>query len=193
MVMICPLQLSMGPNLLGAVIIGFLFGFFLERGGLGDPKITSGLFYLKDFTVPKVMGTGVLIGAVGIYLFADLGLLNLNKVWVVPTFFWPQLLGGFLYGATFFFTGYCTGTAVVGIASGRLDALLTIGGVIMGSLFFALIFPEVKGFQTVSSMGSVTIPGLLNVNHWLIMILVIAMAMALFYFIEKYEQRKGLK
>ena len=55
--MIGPLNVSQDTSLLLAVMIGFFFGLFLERGGLGNPHKLTGVFYLTDFAVPKVMFT----------------------------------------------------------------------------------------------------------------------------------------
>ena len=43
--------------LLAAPAIGFAFGWFLERGGLGHAPKLAGQFYLTDLTVFKVMFT----------------------------------------------------------------------------------------------------------------------------------------
>lgn len=91
------------------------------------------MFYFQDFTVPKIMFTAIVVAGTGLNLLADPRLLDLSRVYFVPTFFWPQLVGGALYGVGFVVSGY-PGTAVVGLASGKLDALLTIIGIGAGSL-----------------------------------------------------------
>ncbi len=93
-------------SLIVAVVIGLFFGFFLQRGGLGDPHRLTGVFYLTDFTVPKVMFTAMLVAAAGIYLLSDLALMDLDRMWIVPTFFWPQIVGGFVFGIGFVLSGY---------------------------------------------------------------------------------------
>jgi hypothetical protein len=40
-------------SLLFAFVIGISFGFFLEKGGLGNSRKLAGQFYLTDFTVFK--------------------------------------------------------------------------------------------------------------------------------------------
>jgi hypothetical protein len=140
--------------------------------------------------VPKVMFTAMVVAAVGLYLLGDLRLLDMDRVWIVPTFFWPQIVGGGLFGVGFVVSGYCPGTAVAGIATGRLDALLTIVGAGAGSLLFAVLFPMLEGFYLSSNMGSATLPKLAGVNHWIIIIPVIALAGGMFYFMERYEKKE---
>jgi len=144
--MTAPFAISDALNLGLALLFGIFFGLSLERSGLGDPHKLTGVFYFRDFTVPKVMFTAIVVASTGIYLLADLQLLDLSRVWIIPTFFWPQLAGGLIFGVGFLVSGYCPGTAVTGLASGRLDALVTMAGITAGSLLFAILYPELEGF-----------------------------------------------
>jgi uncharacterized membrane protein YedE/YeeE len=176
-------------NLGLAVLLGTFFGLSLERSGLGDPHRLTGVFYFRDFTVPKVMFTAIVVASTGIYLLADLHLLELSRVWIIPTFFWPQLAGGLLFGLGFVMSGYCPGTSVAGLATGRLDALVVMAGISVGSLLFAILFPMLERFFRSSDMGVVTIPGLLGVNHWVVITALIVMAGAMFLFLARFEKR----
>lgn len=187
--MTAPLIFSQNVGLLFAVILGILFGLFLERGGLGNPHKLTGVFYLTDFTVPKVMFTAILVAASGLYLLSDFGLLDMSRVWIVPTFFWPQLVGGALFGIGFVISGYCPGTAVAGFASGRIDALLTVVGIGAGSLLFAVLYPLVEGFYMSSAMGGATLQKVFGINHWVIIIFLCVFAAVMFYLMERYERR----
>jgi len=184
--MTAPLLFSQGVGLLLAVILGVFFGLFLERGGLGNPHKLTGVFYLTDFVVPKVMFTAILVAATGLYLMSDLKVLAMSRVWIVPTFFWPQLVGGALFGAGFVISGYCPGTAVAGFASGRIDALVTMLGIAAGSLVFAIFYPFLEGFYVSSPMGGATLPQVLGISHWAVMGAVYVLAGAMFYLMERY-------
>jgi hypothetical protein len=189
MVMSAPLVLSENMNLVMALVLGVFFGFFLERGGLGNPHKLSGVFYLTDFAVPKAMFTAILVAATGLCLLSDLKLLDMSRVWIIPTFFWPQLAGGALFGLGFLVSGYCPGTAVAGLASGRLDALVTMVGVGAGSLLFAAVYPRLEPFYTTSDMGRVTLPELTGMNHWVVVAILFVLAGTMFYLMEWYERR----
>ena len=188
--MTAPLIFSQGAGLLAAVILGILFGLFLERGGLGNPHKLTGVFYLTDFTVPKVMFTAIIVAATGLYLLSDLKVLDMSRVWIVPTFFWPQLAGGAIFGVGFVFSGYCPGTAVAGLASGRIDALVTVVGIGAGSLVFAILYPYIEGFYFSSPMEGATLHGVMGLSHWSVMALVYALAGGMFYMMERYERGK---
>jgi uncharacterized membrane protein YedE/YeeE len=188
--MIGSFELSTTVSLGLALLFGYFFGLFLERGGLGDPHKLTGVFYLTDFTVPKVMFTAIIVASTGLYLLSDLHVLDLERVWIIPTYFWPQLVGGALFGIGFAVSGYCPGTAVAGFGAGRLDALAMMLGISVGSVLFALMYPSLEGFYLSSNMGAPTLPKLLGVNHWIVVIAVIAIALGLFVFLERFEKRK---
>ena len=180
---------SESTSLIVAVIIGFFFGLFLERGGLGNPHKLTGVFYFRDFTVPKVMFTAMLVAAGGLYLLGDLKLLDISKVWIVPTFFWPQIAGGALFGLGFLVSGYCPGTALAGLGSGRLDALVALLGVSAGSFLYAVLYPLIENFSFSSDMGTATLPQIMGVSHWVIFAVLVVMAGVMFYFMEWFERR----
>jgi uncharacterized protein len=190
MVMSAPLIISDTAGLVIAVVLGLFFGIFLERGGMGNPHKLTGVFFLTDFSVPKVMFTAILIAATGLYLLSDLKILDMSRVWIVPTFFWPQMVGGALFGLGFLFSGYCPGTAVAGFASGRLDALVTMLGIGAGVLVFAIVYPAIEGFYSSSSMEGITLPSVLGLNHWVVMVFVYLMAGGMFYVMERYERNR---
>lgn len=189
--MILPLIVNQATGLVLAVILGIFFGLFLERGGLANPHKLTGVFYFRDFAVPKVMFAAILVAASGLYLLSDIGLLDMNKIWIVPTFFWPQLAGGALFGIGFVISGYCPGTSVAGLASGRLDALVTMAGIGAGSLLFALVYPWIEGFSSSSSMGPTTLPALLKINHWIVLAFIFALAGFMFFLMERQERKRS--
>ena len=189
--MSAPFILSDTVNLVMALVLGIFFGFFLERGGLGNTHKLTGVFYLTDFAVPKTMFTAILVAATGFLLLVDLKILDVSRVYIIPTFFWPQLVGGALFGLGYLVSGYCPGTAAAGLASGRLDALVAMIGVGAGALLFAAIFPWIEGFYTTTDMGTVTLPQVTGLNRWLLLLIIFAIAGVMFYAMEKYERKKS--
>jgi uncharacterized membrane protein YedE/YeeE len=188
--MIAPFEISDTLSLVSAVLIGIFFGLSLERSGLGNPHKLTGVFYFRDFTVPKVMFTAIVVAATGLYVLSDLRLLDIGRVWIIPTFFWPQLAGGALFGVGFVISGYCPGTSVAGLASGRLDALVTMFGIVAGSLLFAVLYPVLERFYLSSDMGVVTIQQLLGVSHWVVIIALIVIAGLMFAILGWMEKRE---
>lgn len=178
-------------RLLTAIVLGFFFGFSLERAGFGNARKLVGQFYLHDMTVFKVMFTGILVAMVGLYSLASFGLVELDLIWINPTFVWAQVVGGFVLGAGFIMSGLCPGTSVVSAASGRWDGVVTFLGVFVGVALFALTvdwFPGLSALYTGGSLGVVTLPDLLSVPAPLFGLAVVVLAVAAFVGAEKVER-----
>lgn len=124
-----------------ALAIGLAFGFVLERAGFGSSRRLAGIFYFRDMTVLRVMFTAVITAMLGLLLFTGMGWIDLGSVYAMPTIFGAQVVGGLLFGVGFVMGGWCPGTAAVGAVSGKLDAVVFLGGAIVGSILFNETFP----------------------------------------------------
>lgn len=187
-----PLQFA-NPEvgLLTAIVLGFLFGFSLERGGFGSPRKLAAQFYLHDMAVFKVMFTAIIVAMVGLYTLVGLGLLDMSRLWINPTFVWAQLLGGFLLGVGFIMSGLCPGTSVVSAASGRWDALVAFVGIFVGTAAFAAaadLFPAVERLYAAGSLGESFIHDLVGLPPLAFALGVVAIAGAGFTGAEKVEE-----
>ncbi len=174
---------------LASLVLGFGFGFFLERAGFSSALKLTGQFYFRDFSVLKVMFTAIIVAMVGIGYFGMLGWLDMSQVYVPPAFIWPQLAGGLLLGAGFIVGGYCPGTAVVAGATGKLDALFFIGGIFIGIFLFGATEPAFEGFNSSGSLGPLTLPMWLNVNTGIVALAIVLVAVGAFWASEMSEGR----
>jgi hypothetical protein len=150
-------------RLLTAIVLGFFFGLALERGGFGNARKLAAQFYLYDMTVFKVMFTAILVAMVGLYTLSGLGLVDLSRLWINPTFMWSQLLGGFVLGMGFIMSGLCPGTSVVSAASGRWDAVVAMVGIFIGTGVFALAVAWIPPLDTLYHAGSMDVSLLYNI------------------------------
>ncbi|MEK6693465.1 MAG: DUF6691 family protein [Nitrospirota bacterium] len=172
-----------------ALMIGFFFGFLLERAGLGNPRKLTAIFYFEDFTVLKVMFSAILTSAVGIWFLSKVGAINMAEILVVPTYIWPQLIGGFLLGIGFVIGGYCPGTAVVGMSSGRIDAIIFIFGLMLGIWIFAEGYPYLKSFYLSGYMADITLNKWLGTSRGIIILVITFLAFIAFWASEKAENK----
>jgi hypothetical protein len=164
-----------------AVPIGIGFGFVLERSGFGTSKKLVGQFFGTDMTVLKVMFTAIVTAMFGMVILSGAGLFDLSSAqFNYPTFLWPMVFGGLLLGAGFMTSGWCPGTSIVGAASGKLDGLATVGGVILGGILYAEVEPKLGGFPNSGKMGTFTLPQLLHLPPVVVALLVLAMAVGAF-------------
>lgn len=180
-----------GYSLQLAVLIGFFFGFVLERAGFGNPRKLTAVFYLRDFAVLKVMFTAIVVCAIGLLYFSVFGWIDLGRVYLLPSYIWPYMVAGFILGVGFVVGGYCPTTSVVATVSGKLDGLVFIMGMMLGSYVFALLFPLLEGFYTAGDLGSVRLSDVLKIHSGLVALLACLMAVGAYWFVEKVERRFG--
>lgn len=175
-------------GLVAGTLIGFAFGFVLERAGFGRARNLAAQFYLTDTRVLKVMFSAIVTAMLGLALLSGVGLVDLSLLTIPETFLWPHLVGGLLLGAGFIVSGYCPGTGVVAAASGNVDGAASLLGVAAGSLAFGLVYTPLEGFYRSGSMGVVTLHGALGVPMPVLAAGVVAMAVGAFLGGEALER-----
>jgi len=163
-------------SLIVAFLIGIGFGFFLERAGFGSARKLTAQFYFTDLAVFKVMFSAIITAMIGLFYLGWMGVLDLSLMYLTPTFMLPQVVGGLLLGVGFVVGGYCPGTACVGLATGKIDALVNLLGIFAGILVFGELFPFVEAFYTATPMGQVTLPQIMNIPYGVVVFAVILMA-----------------
>ncbi len=180
-------------SLIIAFVIGIGFGFVLERAGFGSSRKLAAQFYFTDLSVLKVMFTAIVTAMVGLYLLSRLGLVDLSLVYLVPTFLLPQIVGGLILGIGFVIGGYCPGTSCVSAATGRIDGMVYLAGIVAGLVGFAEFYPSLEHFVHTTSMGQITLPKLFNISYGLLVFAVVLMALGAFLAAEWAESRFGGK
>jgi len=173
-----------GPQLVIGLIIGILFGFLLQRGGVTHYDVIIGQLLLTDFTVVKVMLSAVITGMLGVHLLKSLGLAKLHPK---PGSLGSTVLGGLIFGAGFAILGYCPGTVAGAVGQGSLDALFGgVVGALIGAGIFAAIYPKLqKGILNKGDFGPQTLPELFGVNPWIIVIPSAIILTSLLVWLEK--------
>jgi hypothetical protein len=178
-------------SLLVAFAIGIGFGFFLERAGFGSARKLVAQFYLTDLAVFKVMFTAIVTAMLGVTYLGWMGILDLSLVYLVPTWWVAQVVGGLLLGVGFVIGGYCPGTSVAAVATGKIDGLVYVLGIVAGTLSFAVLFPLLRGLYLAGSAGARTLPQVLHLPYGLVVFAVVLMAVGGFYGAGLLERRFG--
>jgi uncharacterized membrane protein YedE/YeeE len=192
--MIAPLVdaglLNDSASLLLALAIGVAFGWALERAGLGNPRKLMGQFTLADLTVLKVMFSAIVTAMLGSFWLARLGWLDLSRVYVPETFVVPQILGGLIFGAGFVVGGLCPGTSCVAAATGRLDGLAVIAGMLAGVTGAGLLLPTLPALFDATPRGALTLPEALGFSYGATVFVVVVVALAGFQAAASIERRR---
>ncbi len=170
-----------GP--LSGIILGIVFGYVLENAGFGSGcKLTAQLRF-KDWAVFKVMFTAIIVASGGLYLMQGLGLVNVvNDMFVPSVFIWGSTLGGVGIGAGMAIGGYCPGTSLVALFSGKLDGLIFLLGIGLGTLVFNGFSSSIESWAW-RQVGpdSLTVPQLLHMPVWAVWALLFAILVGVGY------------
>lgn len=172
--------------LIYGIVTGILFGFLLQRAGVLRYDKQLGALRLMDMTIVKFMFSSVMVAMVGVYLLKDLGLVTLS---IKPTILGGIVLGGLLFGIGWGLFGYCPGTAVGALGEGRWDALWGILGMLTGAAVYAEAYPLMqRTVLTWGDFGTITLPQVLRVNPWFVILIFVVAGILLLRWFEK----KGL-
>jgi len=168
------------------LVTGLLFGFLLQKGEVLRFERQVGFMLLKDMTIIKFMMTAVLVGMVGIYACHTIGLISLS---IKATNLAAIAVGGLLFGIGWAIAGYCPGTSVGALAEGRIHALWAILGMLAGAALYAEAYPLMKKtLLTWGNFGAITLPQVLGLSPWVVVVSFILVGLGLFAWFEK----KGL-
>ena len=173
-------------ELIYGLITGIIFGFLLQKARVIRYDKQVGALLLEDMTIVKFMLSTILVAMVGVYLLVDLGWAKLS---LKPTILGANILGGLIFGLGWGVLGYCPGTQMGALGEGRWDALWGIIGMLCGAAVFAEAYPSLKStVLTWGDFGKITIPQMLGLNHWPVIVVMIVLGVILFRWFEK----KGL-
>ncbi len=178
-------------GMISGLICGILFGYVLENAGFGSPCKLTAQFRLTDWSVFKVMFTAIVVAATGLYGLRAAGLMAADAVFVPTALVVASAVGGVLVGAGFAVGGYCPGTSVVGLFSGRLDAMVFVIGLLLGTFAFAGVYGPV--IETLMAAGEIkagdTFTDAYGISEMVILGLMGVALIAIFYVGSWFERR----
>ena len=170
-------------NLIYGLVTGFLFGILLQRAEVIRYDRQVGALRLVDMTILKYMLSAIIVGMIGLAILLDLGEVSLS---VKGLSFGAQGIGGLIFGIGWGILGYCPGTSMGALGEGRFDAFWGILGGWAGAAFYAEVYPSlhasVLGW---GAGGKITLDTWLGLNHWITIVAVGVIFLALFVFFEK--------
>ena len=173
----------MTADLMYGLVTGILFGFLLQKGRVLRYDKHIGALRLQDMTIVKFMLSAIVVGMIGTYLLVDLGMAKLS---IKPMIVGAIVIGGLLFGIGWGLFGYCPGTSMGAVGEGRLDGLWGIAGMLAGAALYAEAFPMLKGTVLKwGDYGNITLPKVLAINHWFIIIPFAIGTVLLFRWLEK--------
>lgn len=181
--------ISPNTNLLMAFIIGIGFGWVLESSGFSSSRKLAGVFYGYDTVVLKVFFTGAITAMLGLLFFSLFGWIDLNLVYVNPTYMTSALLGGIIMGVGFIMGGFCPGTSFCAASIGKIDGMVFVVGLFLGIFIFAEGYPMWEGIYKANFQGYPKLSTVLNISDGLFALLVILAAVGMFWVGEWAEKK----
>lgn len=153
-------------NSIFALVIGIAFGYILESSGFSSSRKLAGVFYGYDFAVLKVFFTAALVSSIGILYMDYMGYLDLGALYVHPTYLKGALIGGGIMGLGFITGGFCPGTSICAAAIGKIDALVYVGGILIGIFLFSELFSRFEPLYDGGFMGYITIMDAFDISPY---------------------------
>jgi len=175
-------------------LIGFAFGFTLEMSGFGNSRKLAAQFYFTDLTVLKVMFTAIVTAMVLTFGAVGLGLLDFSQVWVNPTYLSSGILGGLIMGVGFIVGGFCPTTSLAAASTGKIDGIFFV----LGGFFGAFLFGETEKYfdqwyTNSGYFGRLTLDQVFGIPIGVVVLLVVLMALFMFWGAEQLERIFGKK
>lgn len=165
------------------ILIGFFFGFLLQKGRVAQFNVIVRQFLLKDFTVFKIMLSAIIVGGIVMYAMVDIGVLP--QLPLRASGMVTSAVGGIIFGIGMTIVGYCPGTAIAALGQGAFDALAAIIGMLIGA--FVILHGGPIDFHDTPTQA--TLASIVGVNHWIIFGLLILCSVPLFYMLNKLEKK----
>ena len=121
------------------VLMGTFFGFVLSRAGATDFDAIAGMFTLTDLQLFGVIGVAVAVSAPLFAFFKKRGIAcesGCQRTLKPKPRKAGNVLGGLLFGAGWAITGTCPGTVLAQLGEGKVVALFTLAGVLVGTALY---------------------------------------------------------
>ncbi len=184
-----PISTSSTTGLVLAGCFGLIFGILLNKGRVTDYNVIVNLFRFKDLTVLKIMLTAIVVGGIGVFAMMGGGLLE--GYHIKDANLLGVILGSGIFGVGMALYGYCPGTGVAAIATGRLHALTGFFGMLVGGVAYAVSYPWVnEHILSVWQFGKVRLPEVTGIAAGIWWIILPLGVLTLFAWLERGGRSK---
>lgn len=125
--------------MLEILLFGMLFGFILSRVGATDFDAIQSMFTLQSGHIAGVIGVAIVVAGVGLWWLRRQGVACPVgcPITVAPKSRKAgNIVGSIIFGAGWALTGTCPGTALAQLGEGRVMALFTIVGIVLGTALY---------------------------------------------------------
>jgi len=122
-----------------AILVGGSFGFILHKVGATDPNKIVGFLRLTDLHLAKVILFAIGFSSLLLFILMAVGVIDSTHISVKSSYI-GVIIGGAIFGIGFGLGGYCPGTTLAALGSGRKDSIFMILGGLVGAWVYVLMY-----------------------------------------------------
>jgi len=180
-------------NVLVTLVLGFVFGWTLDKAGLTKYSKIVNVYRFTDLAVLKYMMSAIIVGMIGIWMLKGLGLVTLTGS--LSTYVAGNLLGGVMFGVGMAASGFCPGTMAAGAGRGNVDYMVPgLLGFLTGGVIFGLTYMDIMpGLTKVMNLGNLSLPDMLNLSPGLTVVVMVLMFGLVLYIVERTHAARADK
>lgn len=167
-----------------AIPVGFLFGFFLQKGDLCGSSAFSEVLLFKDKSKIFGLWVAIIVSMGGIALLDVFGLVQLNPK---PMFWLNYVIGGVIFGVGMVLAGGCVSGCLYKTGSGNINSMAGLVGIPIGIAIVEYgplhsMFLAAKKYVLQNSEGGpITVSSLTGLPYWLLALLFIVGTVIILY------------
>ncbi|CAG36651.1 DUF6691 family protein [Desulfotalea psychrophila] len=135
-----------------AIVLGLFFGFVLQKIGAADPQIIIDMLRLKNLHLMKAILLAIGLSSLALFSLLNLGFIDMGNLSVKASYV-GVIVGGAIMGLGWAISGFCPGTGLAALGTGRKDALFFVLGGLVGAQLFTLVYAALKGTFLFKSLG----------------------------------------
>jgi uncharacterized protein len=166
------------------ILMGFIFGFALEKSRIFEPGVIVGQMQLSNFIMLKVFLTAVATGAV---VLAALNGFGFVKLMPKGALYYADVAGGLILGAGIALAGACPGTVWAQIGAGYRDAIFTLAGGLAGAVAYSYAKPSLDQTVLANNSGKLIFSDLFGIAYWQGALVLAAVLTLLLILLERWR------
>ncbi len=144
--------------LVAGLIVGFVFGFILQRGRFCMNSAFRDILLLKEFKLAKAVTVSLGVLLIGFAIFAFSGVVTLNPTSLMPV---AAIVGGLIFGIGMVLAAGCASGTTYRVGEGMMGSFVAAVGLTTGALMtmFGPLNSAMGWLRSVANFGQITLFG----------------------------------
>ena len=133
------------------LLCGVLFGFIISRVGATDYNYMIKMLMFEDLHLAFTLTTAIFLGVISVRLIKHFNIKTIagDSIKIKPKKKHRGcIIGGILFGMGWALAGACPGTILGQVGDGKLSAIITLFGAVLGTYIFGVFNPVLSKIQS---------------------------------------------